>query len=52
MVRLIAWALNTHYTLDSHFFMVNSNDGIKTEANIDYDMDTLGGPWVFPLLII
>ena len=48
MVRLIAWAFSTHYSLDSHFFMVNSNDGIKTEANIDYDMDTLGGAMGVP----
>ena len=40
MVRLIAGVFSTHYSLEAHFFMVNSNDGIKTEANIDYDMDT------------
>ena len=40
MARLTARAFSTHYSLEAHFFMVNSNDGIKTEANIDYDMDT------------
>ena len=30
----------TNNTLEAHFFMVNSNDGIKTEASIDYDMGT------------
>ena len=40
MVRPIARAFSTHLSLEVHFFMVNSNDGIKTEANIDYDMDT------------
>ena len=28
--------------------MVNSNDGIKTEANIDYDMDTWE-PWMLAI---
>ena len=40
MARLIARAFSAHYLLKAHFFMVNSNDGIKTEASIDYDMDT------------
>ena len=40
MARLTARAFSTHCLLEAHFFMVNSNDGIKTEANIDYDMDT------------
>ena len=38
MARLTAFSL--HYLLKAHFFMVNSNDGIKTEASINYDMDT------------
>ena len=38
MARLTARAFSTHYLLEAHFFMVNSNDGIKIEANIDYDM--------------
>ena len=40
MARLTERAFSTHYLLEAHFFMVNSNDGIKTEANIDYGMDT------------
>ena len=40
MARLTAWAFSKHYSLETHFFMLNSNDGIKTEANTDYDMDT------------
>ena len=40
MARLTARAFSTHYLLEAHFFMVNSNYGIKTEADIDYDMDT------------
>ena len=40
MARLTERAFSTHYLLEAHFFMVNSNDGIKTEASIDYVMDT------------
>ena len=40
MARLTERAFSTYYLLEAHFFMVNSNDGIKTEANIDYGMDT------------
>ena len=40
MARPTARAFSTHCLLEAHFFMVNSNYGIKTEANIDYDMDT------------
>ena len=38
MARLTERAFSTHYLLEAHFFMVNSNHGIKTEANIDYGM--------------
>ena len=32
---------STALSLEAHFFMINSNKGIKkTEASIDYDMDT------------
>ena len=37
MARLTARAFSI---LEALFFMVNSNDRIKIEANIDYDMDT------------
>ena len=37
MARLTARAFSI---LEAHFFMLNSNDGIKIEANIDYNMDT------------
>ena len=40
MARLTARAFSTHYLLEAHFFIVNSNDGIKTEADFDYDIDT------------
>ena len=34
IARLTARAFSTHYSLEAHFFMVNSNDGIKIEASI------------------
>ena len=37
---LLQGLLACNYSLEAHFFMVNSNDGIKTEASIDYDMGT------------
>ena len=37
---LLQGVLACNYSLEAHFFMVNSNDGIKTEASIDYDMGT------------
>ena len=39
-VRLRVHSFSAHHSLEAHFFMVNSNDGIKTEASIDYDMAT------------
>ena len=40
MARLTARAFSAHYSSEAHFSMVNSNDGIKIEASINYDMDT------------
>ena len=37
---LLQGLLACNYSLEAHFFMVNSNDGIKTEASIDYNMGT------------
>ena len=34
MARLTARAFSAHYSSEAHFSMVNSNDGIKTEASI------------------
>ena len=45
MAHLTARAFRTHYSLEAHFVIINSNDGIKTEANINYDMDTWE-PWM------
>ena len=39
MARLTARAFSAHYSSEGHFFMVNSNDGIKTEVGINYNMD-------------